>query len=120
MKICTKCGKEKETDCFYKRTKVLSSWCRECFNTAIKARFRLRKVEMIAHMGGRCQHCGYSKCVSALEIHHKDPAKKSATWVRMKGWSWDRLLVELADCVLLCANCHREEEEKIFFVECRC
>jgi hypothetical protein len=24
----------------------------------------------------------------------------------MRGWSWDRILVELGKCMLLCKNCH--------------
>lgn len=27
----------------------------------------------IAYKGGKCQICGYDKCVGALEFHHLDP-----------------------------------------------
>lgn len=27
-------------------------------------------------MGGKCEKCGYNKCLDALEFHHKDPSQK--------------------------------------------
>lgn len=27
----------------------------------------------IAYKGGKCQCCGYDKCIQALEFHHIDP-----------------------------------------------
>ena len=28
------------------------------------------------YKGGKCEICGYNKCVSALEFHHKNPLEK--------------------------------------------
>lgn len=61
-------------------------------------------------MGGKCQCCGYNKCVDALEIHHLDPEEKSFTVsaLRANHGSWDSIVKELRKCVMLCGICHAE------------
>lgn len=68
----------------------------------------------IAYKGGKCEHCGYCKCDKALEFHHRDPSEKDFG-ISYKGEtrSFDRIKVELDKCILLCANCHREEHERL-------
>lgn len=65
-------------------------------------------TELKLAYGGKCTKCGYSKCLKALEFHHKDPTTK------VKEVSYNRASVammaaEAKKCILLCANCHREE-----------
>lgn len=67
------------------------------------------KRKAIAYLGGSCQKCGYSKCIEALEFHHRDPTQKEfSLGVRGLYRSFERVRVELDKCDLLCANCHRE------------
>jgi hypothetical protein len=68
------------------------------------------KERMIESMGGKCQCCGYDRCKAALEFHHLNMKEKEFTFsAALKNpSSWDKLVVELRKCVLLCANCHRE------------
>lgn len=77
---------------------------------------RRKKVKQLAveYKGGKCQLCGYSKCVGALELHHINPAEKSFG-IGDKGYtrSWDTVRNEIDKCILLCANCHREVESGI-------
>lgn len=116
MKVCSKCGFEKyEREDFYKRTDrpCSMSWCKVCLNEYRALRNRLTKEKAISFMGGHCSHCGYSKCSAALEFHHVDRNKKSLNFTSARCWNWSRLLEELKNCILLCANCHREEEERI-------
>ena len=80
-----------------------------------------KKMTAVAHFGGKCQVCGYSRCIDALEFHHLDKSEKeeSPTYVIMR-WSWSRALVELEKCVMLCSNCHREAHHaKDFNVDLR-
>lgn len=65
----------------------------------------------VALKGGKCQICGYNRCIAALEFHHVDPTQKSFG-IRSNGntMSWEKMCAELEKCVLLCANCHREVE----------
>lgn len=85
--------------------------CKSCFNDVTKEKIRKNKEYAVKYKGGGCSVCGYNKCISALEFHHSDPSQKDPTW--RIGWSWERLKIEIDKCVLLCANCHREEHEKI-------
>jgi hypothetical protein len=73
-------------------------------------RFRQRmKLRSVAALGGICRGCGFASPVDALEFHHLDPAgKEFAISVDGVPRSWPRIEAELAKCVLLCANCHRE------------
>ncbi len=63
----------------------------------------------VEYLGGMCQVCGYSKCNAALDFHHIDETKKRFA-IGQKGYtrSWEKVKNELANCFLLCANCHRE------------
>ena len=66
------------------------------------------KKRIIYVLGGKCQYCGYDKCEAALEVHHLNPNEKEFTIAESYDLSWDTLAKELKNCVLLCANCHRE------------
>ena len=73
-----------------------------------KEKFVYRKViEKIKGLhGSKCTICGYDKCISALEFHHKNPDQKSCSISECT--SEKRMIDESKKCVLLCANCHRE------------
>ena len=45
-----------------------------------------------------------------MDFHHIDPEAKDFT-IADNMTSWERILPELAKCVLLCARCHREVHE---------
>ena len=63
----------------------------------------------VEYKGGRCQVCGYDRCIEALEFHHLDPTQKDFG-ISHKGYtrSWEKVKEEVDKCILLCANCHRE------------
>lgn len=65
------------------------------------------KLNLVEYKGGKCEKCGYNKCVDALEFHHLDPNEKDFS-VGGKSWSLERLKKEVDKCILICANCHRE------------
>ena len=69
-----------------------------------------RKARIVASMGGSCQCCGYNRYVGALELHHLDPNEKefSCGSASANPIKWERLVVELRKCVMLCSNCHRD------------
>lgn len=79
----------------------------------IRCRKRI-KIKAVAFLGGECVRCGYSKCVEALEFHHRDPTQKDFS-LSYKGLyrRFDVAKQELEKCDLLCANCHREVHVEI-------
>ncbi len=73
-----------------------------------KRRKKIRRMA-IEYKGGRCNLCGYNRCIEALEFHHNNSSGKDFS-ISEKGYtrSWAVVKEELDKCSLLCANCHRE------------
>ena len=65
------------------------------------------KKKLIDYKGGKCEICGYNKCDSALQFHHKNPNEKDFS-ISGKSLSFDRLKDEVDKCMLVCSNCHAE------------
>ena len=71
--------------------------------------FRNRLKERATYvLGGKCQICGYDKCIQALDFHHVNPEEKSANFNANTNRSWQTTREEIQKCILLCSNCHRE------------
>jgi 5-methylcytosine-specific restriction endonuclease McrA len=88
--------------------------CKKCNVAGVTRRRRELKLKAVAYKGGCCQHCGYSKSVYALEFHHTDPSQKDfAIGTSGNTYSWVKIVREIDKCILLCANCHREEHERL-------
>lgn len=67
------------------------------------------KEELVKYKGGKCEICGYNKCINALEFHHLDPSIKDFTISdSSKHYTLDQMKKEVDKCILVCANCHRE------------
>jgi predicted HNH restriction endonuclease len=115
-KHCRKCDIIKKSDEFYRRRKGtdLSAYCKACSNTQTVERQRSFKERCVAYKGGKCEVCGYSKYYGAIEFHHKDPTRKdfSVSHARLTTFS-EKIEKELDKCMILCANCHREEHARI-------
>ena len=52
-----------------------------------------------------CELCGYNEHPAALQFDHIDPSLKAFTIGNLDA-GWDRLLLEIDKCRVLCANCH--------------
>ncbi len=61
-----------------------------------------------------CLYCGETH-PAALDFHHRDAAEKSATVRQLcdSAASVDAILLEVAKCDCVCANCHR----KLHYIE---
>ena len=77
-----------------------------------KRRYKIKEI-LVEYKGGKCEICGYNKCISALEFHHLDPNEKDFG-IGQKGYtrSIEKNKEEANKCILVCANCHREIHEK--------
>ena len=70
---------------------------------------RQRKLKAIEYMGSHCHLCGRDGPAALFEFHHRNAADKEfGLSERGIPHSWQKTVAELAKCVMLCANCHRE------------
>lgn len=110
VKDCKKHGMTDHSgrpDCKYYR-------CRKCMVESVTKRRRKLKLLAVEYKGGRCERCGYNKCVDALDFHHLDPSTKDFNISKNGNTrSWDEIRKEVDKCIMICANCHREEHSSI-------
>lgn len=93
--------------------------CKKCYIHYGNEKRRKKKEELVKYKGGKCEICGYDRCIEALEFHHIDPNEKEFELSNTRiSRSLEELKKEADKCLLLCANCHRElhanEEKKKF------
>jgi len=64
------------------------------------------KIIYIQMLGGKCQSCGYDKCIAALEFHHiNQNEKESINDPKRKNFGQK---IQEGKIQLLCSNCHKE------------
>lgn len=108
-KICIKCNKPKLYSDFYNNF----NFCKYCADAIRVDIFRKNKIDAVKYKGGKCLHCNYDSAMSALEFHHINPDEKDFSFSKYKKATITDALPELDKCILLCANCHREEHSKM-------
>jgi hypothetical protein len=100
--VCIKCNK----DYFYVRQNgTTKNLCSNCISNK---RRKTAKEKSVEHMGGKCQICGYDKCLRSLHFHHKDGEEKKFELCYGARFTWQEVLEEINKCILVCANCHGE------------
>lgn len=68
---------------------------------------RIKKLKAIEYLGGKCKDCNGVFHQSVYDFHHLNPKEKDSILAHLFWKSWDKILIELNKCILLCANCHR-------------
>lgn len=135
-KKCTSCGGTKSLNLFSKSNRIKSGYtstCKSCKNNlndgyrTPEARQRSNESARRYYLAKRallretkaergCRDCGFTNPV-ALEFHHIDPSTKHEKLVKgrygMIRLSLEELVDEIEKCIVLCANCHRIEEDKL-------
>lgn len=99
---CNSCGREFNYICGNGYTKS------KCSSCSTKRRRDKRRFASIEYKGGKCCRCGYSRCLSALDFHHRDQSQKEFSMAGNYTRSWEAVKKELDKCDLICSNCHRE------------
>ena len=80
----------------------------------ITALRRAMKKQAVKELGGKCELCGYDKCIDALVFHHEDPNQKEFGLAQGgTTHTWKEYLAEAKKCRLLCCNCHAEEHFRL-------
>lgn len=116
-RVCRVCLQEKEVGNFYPRGNQRSAGlpkrrtiCNSCHTDAGNELRRTYKQAAVDLRGGKCERCGYSNSLAALEFHHVQPDLKAFSIGKSRR-SPRGMKAELDKCVLICANCHREAHE---------
>jgi hypothetical protein len=84
------------------------SLCFVCQRKRNSKNWRKNKQIFVDYKGGKCEICGYKKCIAALQFHHLDPNQKDPDWNLFKNRLLENVKHELDKCQLLCSNCHSE------------
>jgi len=101
-RVCKFCKKEFE----YNKSKGnTGEICRSC--RANVRRYAFKEI-LVKYKGGKCENCGYSKYIAALEFHHNDPKIKEFRIGGNHSRSIESLKKEVDKCTLLCSICHLE------------
>lgn len=83
--------------------------CTKCRSERVSKCRRKRKAVLVEYKGGKCELCGYNKCIAALEFHHKDHTKKEFGLAKSGiTRSLEATKKEVDKCMLVCSNCHKE------------
>ena len=108
-KVCPRHGL---TEFFYSESEHKYR-CKECRKEAVLEQRRRNKIVLVEYKGGKCEICGYDKCIDVLEFHHVDPSTKSFTIGNGDIRSLSKLKEEADKCIMVCSNCHKEIHAKI-------
>lgn len=63
-----------------------------------------------------CERCGYSRSTAALDFHHLGDKDQTVSRLVLDCRSFDVIREEISKCIVLCANCHREEHNQAAIV----
>jgi hypothetical protein len=127
MPKCNKCKSDKlDVDFNFNKTKGrLEYHCKSCHSNYLKDHYRRNKVYYVEKATKRtneirewfqeykttlkCSKCGESH-VACLDFHHVDPKSKDIEICLCiaRGWTKERIMNEIAKCIVLCSNCHRK------------
>lgn len=127
MKTCCTCRKEKEIEEFGNNQRNKDGKQRQCKDCQAikdnlsylksKAKYKLRSKHLNQSNSKKfeelkktlkCSKCGDDRHY-VLDFHHTNPENKLNTVSNLVYISWKRVEEEINKCVVLCANCHREE-----------
>lgn len=108
-KLCNYCKQKLPINSFYR---INRSKCKKCENIVTIKKQKQNKLKMLEYKGNKCFHCNlevnnFNHCV--FDFHHLNPHTKDRNYNSIKSWNWERIVKEIDDCIILCANCHRIE-----------
>jgi len=127
VKVCSRCGSSKAHSEFVRSTVTsngVGAHCLLCERERVRARRANPEVRHKEHgavphphrqryyakidalKGGACCDCGGRFPPDAMDFDHVR-GTKVASIAQMRSRAWEHVLIELAKCELVCANCHR-------------
>ena len=86
--------------------------CTKCVVERVTNSKKRQKQKLVDYKGGKCEICGYNKCIEALDFHHLNPNEKGFG-ISKKYISFEKAKKEVDKCILVCAICLREIQAKL-------
>jgi hypothetical protein len=76
---------------------------------AVKRWRKNTKIRIVESFGNICCICKNTYPPELYDLHHIDPDEKEFSFgsIYASPISWDRIVIELRKCVMVCSNCHR-------------
>lgn len=107
-KACSVCQKEIPFDRKGPGIQTCSKQCSKNRKQELASITRKNKVDELRHVKELvgCACCGYSRYGGSLDFHHVNPSEKDVKEMNYGGSR--KFKEEVAKCVLVCKNCHRE------------
>jgi len=81
-------------------------------NNPTTTRRKKYKQFILNKIGGKCQLCGYKKCIRGLVFHHVKNKRFDLSG-RSMCYTLDTILSEVSKCILVCHNCHSEIHDNV-------
>lgn len=106
LRRCCRCEGEFELSEFSSKKDFR---CKSCDNVRSKAR-QAERIALVAEikLARGCADCGYREHPAALDFDHLPGHKKKfGIAAGCHKYSWEDVLIEIAKCDVVCANCHR-------------
>ena len=115
-RICGICGKKFQIyDKGWTRKYCYDCVPKDCTDAQkVTIKRRAIKAALVDYKGGKCERCGYNKCMRALEFHHLNPNEKDFGISFNLSRTIDDLKKEVDKCILLCSNCHAEVHQELY------
>jgi ArsR family metal-binding transcriptional regulator len=121
-KTCGNCKRDLPCSAFNRAGAGLQHWCRDCFRDYFARRGATHLDQVVASRAKRvaaakahtvkylrahpCADCGESD-VRVLDFDHIGEKRELMSSLVARGAPWTRILEEIAECEVRCANCHR-------------
>ena len=126
-RLCPRCSRTLPLSAFNRRGKGHQGWCRECFRSYFRQRGRLHRDQSTAAkrrrralglgfldsylQSSRCADCGHSD-PDVLEFDHVGFKRGDVGVLAGNGASIRALRAEIAECEVVCVNCHRRRTSR--------
>jgi hypothetical protein len=102
---------------WYQRTKANAPERLKERNRYCASRRVAKKAEWVQKFGGTCSHCHQAHPDCVFEFHHVNGAEKEKTPAQLFMRSDEVIAAELSKCIMLCANCHRIEHDRLNYAD---
>ena len=97
-----KCGEISPNEFYSHRPRI----CKKCHTEATTKRGQEKREFIRSELGKICSRCDFDGLTCCYDAHHLDASKKDPQFKGIRSWSLARIKKEIANCVLLCKNCH--------------